>query len=363
MLAGRVRFLLPLLIFAAGSVQGEVDRFDRWDVNKDGRIVMEEAPPRLRAAFKEVDTDGDGAISREELRKIAPLLADSTTYDFLHDIDYVGDGLFAQRLDLLLPKEREGKKLPLIVFIHGGGWQTGVKEEGIPMLRELLVEGEYATATINYRLSEQAKWPAQILDCKAAIRFLRAKAADYGIDPDRIGVIGISAGGHLASLLGTTPGIGALDGTLGPFPQTDTRVQCVVNLFGPQDLLTINEQGASDEVMTGYRRGYERLLFGDEIENVPEAARQASPVTWVTKDDAPFLTAHGTKDLLVPFAQAEEIHAALTKVGVESCLIAIEGGGHGFTNAELSERIRLFMDKHLRGREGEISCEPIVLGH
>jgi acetyl esterase/lipase len=356
----RALALLSLLL-GIGNLHAQVDRFDRWDVNKDGKITPEEAPRGLRAKFAEVDTDGDGSISREELRKIAPLLADSATYDFLHDIDYVGDGLFAQRLDLLLPKDREGKKLPLIVFIHGGGWAQGAKEDGISILRAFMVEGDYATATLNYRLTDQAKWPAQIHDCKAAIRFLRSKAAVYGFDADHIGVIGISSGGQLAAMLGVSGGVDVLDGNLGPACNETTKVQCVVNLFGPQDFLTINGQAAADPVMAEELESTELKLFGDKVANVPDIARQASPVTWITKGAAPCFTAHATKDPEIPYAQAEEFHAALKKAGAESWLIPMEGGGQGMLNCEVNERIRTFLDKNLCGKPGDISSERIVI--
>ena len=225
------------------------------------------------------------------------------------------------------------------------------------MIRALAAGGDYVAATINYRLTREAAWPAQIHDCKAAIRFLRGNAAEYGIDPGRIGVIGISAGGHLVSMLGTSGGVSSLEGELGAFPGASSRVQCVVNFFGPTNFLSFYGKDTTparirDADMIG-------PLLGREEPVVLANAKAASPVSWVSEDDAPFLTAHGTKDRLVPYAQAQEIDGALTRAGVESHLIEMTGAGHGFDSPDLNRRIKLFLDKHLYGRPAEIPEDPI----
>ncbi|MEO5913670.1 MAG: alpha/beta hydrolase [Luteolibacter sp.] len=271
--------------------------------------------------------------------------------ELLGNVDYVGKGDPAQTLDLLVPQDHATKKRPLVVFIHGGGWNSGRKEDGLAAMRLLSSTGDYVTATINYRLSQEAVWPAQIYDCKAAIRFLRGKADEYGIDAENVGIIGMSAGGHLVSMLGTSGEIAALEGDIGPFPKQSSRVQCVVNFFGPTDFLTMSGDALQPNPVTA--------LLGGIGPDLKEKAKQASPVTWVTKNSAPFLTAHGTKDPLVPFAQAEEIHQALLKAGVESHLIAMQGAGHGFSNNTLNQRIHQFFDNHLRHQTGAISDEPI----
>lgn len=269
------------------------------------------------------------------------------------NIDYVGAGNPRQTLDLIAPGAHPEKKLPLVVFVHGGAWNSGSKNDGLPLINLISASGDYAAATINYRLSQEAAWPAQIFDCKAAIRFLRGKADEYGIDPDNIGIIGMSAGGHLVSMVGTSSGIAALEGDLGAFPKVSSKVQCVVNFFGPTDFLTMSGDALTPNPITA--------LLGGTGPELAEKAKQASPVTWVTQSSAPFFTAHGTKDPLVPFSQAEEIDAALKKAGVESHLIAMQGGGHGFVNDTLNLRIRQFLDNHLRHQSGEISDAPIPL--
>ena len=169
--------------------------------------------------------------------------------------------------------------------------------------------------------------------------------------------MGASAGGHLVAMLGTSGGIETLEGSLGSFAKQSSRVQCVVNFFGPANFLTFFGKEVAIEKLR--RDNMAVRLLGKEAEEIKANARAASPVNWITKDDAPFFTAHGTKDTLVPFAQAEELHGALGKTGVESHLIAMEGAGHGFVNPELNRRIKLFLDEHLRGIEGDIPSDPI----
>jgi acetyl esterase/lipase len=284
---------------------------------------------------------------------LAHLTVASAAPELIRNIDYVGAGNPRQTLDLIAPGAKPARKLPLVVFVHGGGWNSGNKSDGLPLIRLISASGDYAAATINYRLSPEATWPAQIFDCKAAIRFLRGKADDYGLDPANIGIIGMSAGGHLVSMLGSSGGITSLEGNLGPFPKQSSKVQCVVNFFGPTDFLTMPGDPTQPNPVSA--------LLGGVGPDLREKARLASPVTWITKTAAPFLTAHGTRDPLVPYSQAEEIHAALRKAGVESHLIAMKGAGHGFANNALNLRIRQFLDNHLRQQSARISSEPIEI--
>ncbi|MCW1886778.1 alpha/beta hydrolase fold domain-containing protein [Luteolibacter flavescens] len=350
--------LFPLL--ASVAIAQEGDPFASLDKNKDGKLTLTEIPEPLRPQFPLVDANGDGVVTKEEFLAVISGQGSGGTVaemEHLKDIDYAGADNPRQKLDLILPKDRKAKKRPMVVFVHGGGWQAGRKEDGLDIIRAVTATGDYAAATINYRLSQEAKWPAQIHDCKAAIRFLRAKADEYGIDADHIGVVGMSAGGHLVSLLGTGNDDPGLEGTLGAFAKVSSRVQCVVNFFGPTDFLTGLIPDADADRSNG-RKMVQQLLGRDEKE-ARGNAKAASPVSWVTKDDAPFFTAHGTKDTLVPYSQATTIHEALVKAGVESHLVAMQGAGHGFASPELNNRIRLFLDMHLRGKPAEISSEPI----
>lgn len=357
-----MRCLLFLLLAPAAFAQ--VDPFAALDANKDGKLSLFEVPEAARGHFKSFDANSDSFVTKEEFIAAASGQTGGNTKAVVEttlfkDLDYVGAGNPRQKLDLVVQKDFARKKRPLVVFIHGGGWLSGRKEDIMDVVRLLAGTGDYAAATINYRLSQEAIWPAQIHDCKAAIRFLRAKADEYGIDPDRIGVFGLSAGGQLVSVLGTGNDEPLIEGTLGKFAKVSSRVQCVVNFFGPTDFLTYY---GSDTTMDRLSRANMISQFlGTKEEIIRENARQASAVTWVTKDDAPFFTAHGNEDTLVPISQAEKIHAALGTAKVESHLIVMKGAGHGFANAELNNRIRTFLDKHLRGQPGVISQEPIAV--
>jgi len=340
-----------LLLILAGSVTAgaQTDLFVTLDADKDGKVSLAETPEQLRPLFGKIDKDGDGFITRAEQQ--AATAAPAAAH--LRDVDYVGNGNPRQKLDLLVPADHAVKKRPLVVFIHGGAWKGGKKEDGLGVIRAISSTGDYVTASINYRLSDESVWPAQLHDCKAAIRFLRGKADEYGIDPDHIGVFGMSAGGHLVSMLGASGNNPELEGDLGAFPKVSSKVQCVVNFFGPVDFLTMGGDAMKPNPITA--------LLGGDAPDLREKARLASPVTWVNKDTAPFLTAHGTKDTLVPFSQAEEINAALAKAGVESHLITMVDAGHGFMSDDLNQRIRQFLDNQLRQQHGEISGEPIVI--
>jgi acetyl esterase/lipase len=213
--------------------------------------------------------------------------------------------------------------------------------------------GEYAVASVGYRLTGETIWPAQIHDCKAAIRWLRGNAVPYGIDPARIGVAGSSAGGHLVCLLGTTAGVAELEGTLGEHRDQDSRVVCVVNQFGPSDLSDTSEANDAAKSMVA-------KLLGGRPEDVPDVARAASPLAHITQDDAPVMCIHGTADQLVPYSQSTKLDEACRKAGVECVIVTVEGGGHGgFRNPEVAVRTKQFLDKHLRGKDAKISEEPL----
>ena len=257
----------------------------------------------------------------------------------LRDLQYVEDGHERNRLDLYLPEEAQDS-LPVIVWIHGGAWQAGSKDN-CPAVT--LVAKGYAVASVNYRLSQHAVFPAQIEDCKAAIRWLRANAAKYHLDPHHVGVWGASAGGHLVALLGTSGSVNELHGQGGNLDQS-SRVQCVVDWFGPSDLATM--AGAHNNPGSPESR-----LIGGAVQEHVEQARKASPVTYVSKDSAPFLIMHGDKDNVVPVGQSEALAEALKKAGVEVKLQIVTDNGHGgpgFTSPENRQLIEDFFAKHLR---------------
>jgi acetyl esterase/lipase len=263
----------------------------------------------------------------------------------LRDIAYVPGGHERQKLDLYLPAA--GKDWPLIVWVHGGAWRGGDKG-GCPALR-FLRDG-YAVASVNYRLSQHAPFPAQIEDCKAAIRWLRANATRHGYDAARIGVWGSSAGGHLVALLGTAGDVTAWDA--GPHPGASSRVQAVVDFFGPSDLARMGAQSGPDSKLDhDAPTSPESRLIGGPIRENRAKADAASPVTYVSRDDPPFLICHGDKDPTVPIGQSEVLHAALQKAGVDSTYHVVAGAGHGFgNNPEVNRRVAEFFARHLKGK-------------
>jgi acetyl esterase/lipase len=272
---------------------------------------------------------------------------------------YAGTDNPRQMLDLYLPAKPTGDKpLPVVVWIHGGAWLGGSKQSGRGMLVPLVASGNYVGVSVAYRLSNEATWPAQIHDCKAAIRWIRANAAKYRLDPKRIGVWGSSAGGHLVAMLGTSGGVKTLEGTLGKHLDRDSRVTCVVDYFGPSDMLTIGQYPS--QLKHNAPDSPEAKLLGGPIGETLDAAHRASPTSYASKGDPPFFIVHGDKDLVVPYNQSERLTEALRKVGVPVTFVTVKGGGHGgFRGEEPTRRVRQFLDKYLRGQDVEISAEPI----
>ncbi|HUT33488.1 MAG TPA: alpha/beta hydrolase [Planctomycetota bacterium] len=257
-------------------------------------------------------------------------------------------------LDLYTPTESKGK-LPLVVWIYGGAWRNSWMHDALPSgnaVRVLVGRG-YAVASISHRLSQDAVFPAQIEDCKGAIRFLRANAMKYSLDADHIGVWGGSSGGHLAALLGTSGGGKELEGNTGGNLGVSSKVQCVVDFSGPTDLMKL-EAGCAGFYKPPRLSPPAQLVGGPTSEH-RELAVRANPITYVTKDAPPFLIAHGEKDTLVPINQSEMLLEAIKKAGVEVTFEVIKGGGHGGATPAQEERLlRLvtsFFDKHLKGVE------------
>ena len=272
-----------------------------------------------------------------------PTLPEGTRVE--RDLEYVPGGHQRNKLDLYLPAKAE-RPLPVIVWIHGGAWWAGSKE-GCPAVP--LVAKGYAVASINYRLSQHAQFPAQIEDCKAAIRFLRLVAKKYGLDADHIGVWGASAGGHLVALLGTSGGVKDLEGKEGGHLDQSSRVQCVVDFFGPTDFTTM--RGSHDNPNSP-----EAQLLGGPVQANQAKAARANPITYVSKDDPAFLIVHGEEDRTVPIGQSELLHAALERAGVPSEFVRIPAAGHGgpgFQTPENRKRIEAFFNRHLKPAQGK----------
>lgn len=311
-------------------------------------------------ALKQFDKDGDGKLSQDERQEARrawrnrqkpqtkPAGSVPQGVRALRDIEYARVNGTSLRLNLFLPKKSD-KPLPVVVWIHGGAWQSGNKDQcpAVP-----LAEQGYAVVSINYRLTDLATFPAQIHDCKAAIRWVRAHAKDYGLDPDRIGAWGSSAGGHLVALLGTSGGVKELEGDVGGNLEYSSRVQAVCDFCGPATFR--REDLPGDSEWLGKPEGpkvLQKLLGGPLDENL-DKARAASPVSHITKDDPPFLIVHGDKDNVVPVRQSRVLAEALKKAGVDVTLRIVPGAGHGVGSLDNQRLAKEFFDRHLKGESG-----------
>lgn len=263
--------------------------------------------------------------------------------EVLKDLIYASINGRMLLLDLYLPTSGH-RPVPVILWVHGGGWRQGSKENALGA--RLASEG-YAVASINYRLSGEAIFPAQLEDCKAAVRWLRAHAADYGLDQNRIGAWGSSAGGHLAALLGVTGDHIEFD--IGDNLAYSSAVQAVCDYYGPTDLTVIG----STPGYTVHARAdsAESLLLGGAASANLQKAAAASPVSYISADDAPFLIVHGTNDPVVPPAQSKLLYDALVEAKVEADLHMVENAGHGgpeFASNEMLKTVVSFFNRYLR---------------
>lgn len=292
------------------------------DLDSDGRLSLEEY-----ISF-DLDPGNGGAVPLPENVKLVP------------NLPYAGTRDPRQQVDVYIPRQRsvEGP-LPVIAYIHGGAWRMGSRVMARRQVVPHVASGRYAAVSIGYRLSWQDAWPAQIHDVKAGIRWIRAHAAEYGFDPTRICAMGSSAGGHLSAEVGTTNGVRAVEGTLGAHTGQSSDVHCAIDFFGPTDLTSFEHR------QTEITRSALLTLLGARPEEIPERAREASPLYQVDPEDPPFLIVHGTRDALVPYAASVDLAEALRKVGVSVVLQKIDGGGHGdFFGPEITRRVRAFLE-------------------
>ena len=291
-------------------------------------------PCRCRVALVALALLAPAAVAQKP-----PAVPDGVAFEA--GVEYANpDGQHLQ-LDIARPKAGDGP-FPAVICIHGGGFRAG-KREGYDGLCIKLAQQGYVAMTVTYRLAPKYPFPAAVHDTKAAVRWARANAAKYKIDPDRIGVTGGSAGGHLAQFLAVTEGVKEFEGD-GGNPDQSSRVACVVNVYGPSDFTkSYGKSVDAAEVLP--------LWLGGNLETAKKTHVRASPLNWVTPNAAPTLCIHGTEDKYVAHEQAVWLRDRLKAAGVEAELLTLEGAGHGFKgkDAETAEKALVaFFDKHLK---------------
>jgi acetyl esterase/lipase len=257
------------------------------------------------------------------------------------DLEYSNVGQRSM-LDIVRPKASSNEKRPAVLLVHGGGFRRGNRQSQLPVAIKLAERG-YVAAAVSYRLSPRHQFPAPVEDVKAAVRYLRANAARFGIDPDRIGAMGGSAGGHLVLFLGLTPNVAEFEGS-GPNREYSSRVSCVVNYYGPTDFTQSYAKSVdAAEVLP--------LFLGGDLKSNRLAHMRSSPLNWVTPQAAPVLSIHGTEDTFVAYEHSVWITERLLAAGVPAELETIPGAGHGFKggDAERAEqRAFAYLDKQLK---------------
>lgn len=253
------------------------------------------------------------------------------------DVDYVGDGLIGHRLDVHLPLKGKAP-YPVVIAVYGSAWfSNSSKEETFKVgLGQKLLESGFAVVNVNHRSSSDARFPAQIQDIKAAIRFIRGNSEAFSLDNSFIGITGWSSGGHLSALAGTTnntrtdtiAGLAVdIEGKLGKYTHESSHINAVVDWFGPTDFLIMDKCGSS--FAHNEAKSPESSLIGGPIQENPAQCALANPSSYVNAQNPPFLIFHGDKDPLVPHCQSQQLYDKLQQAGIKSELIIVAGGGHG----------------------------------
>lgn len=322
----------------------------RNDKNGDGKVTKDEAVGLLLKNFDAVDKNSDGFVDADELKAVGARMNGGRSQKnrpkrqvqvpenviLKTDIAY-RDGNKKWKLDLARPRTPAKQPQPAIVFIHGGGWQSGDKGGGL--WRSLPIEYAtkgYVCISINYRLLNDGTILDCIADCKCAVRWLRANAKQYNVDPDRIGAFGISAGAHLVSVMGLATREAKLEGD-GPFADQSSMVQAVCCAAPPTDFINWKRDKKPDPTKKALSRMFGKL-------DLDKARRQASPVTYASKSAPPFLIIHGTKDTTVPVSQGDALYESLKKADAEDLTyMKLKGFGHGVFNQ--SKKTKPAMEK------------------
>lgn len=338
---------------SAATFPSDEDRlrpeWQSFDKNRDGVVSISEVPPMMAVTMGRTE-NGDGVVTLAEYvaYNLDPggssqiPLADNVR--LISDVPYAATGNPRHRVDIYLPKKPTvAGPLPVIAYVHGGGWAVGSKLMGRPQMMQLVNSGRYVAVSIGHRLIWEAPWPAQIHDVKAGIRWIRGNGQKYGFDAGRICAVGTSAGGHLVAVLAVTGGDPALEGNVGGYLDQSSKVKCVVDQIGPIDLRSTSAG------LAALKQNVESLLGGDPAAR-PQVAAQATPLTHVDPSDPPFMIIHGTKDPLVGYQESVDFDKALRAAGVPVVFQTIEGGGHGDfgkASAEVARRTAAFLERNL----------------
>ena len=269
-----------------------------------------------------------------------PLSAQTMEYK---DVVYAEAQGKARALDLYVPHA----DAPLVVYVHGGAWRAGTKADGVPMF---LVDAGYAVASLEFTQTPEAPFPANVHDIKAGIRYLRANAAQYGFNAEKIVISGASSGAHLAVLVGVTNGHAELEGTVGSNLDTSSDVQAILSYFAATDLTTILSQSTPFGV--GVREPGLTLLLGALPDAVPELAQLASPVYQVDANDPPLLLLHGDRDPQMPVNQSLQMLGTYQEHGLDVAFIPVHGAAHGgqlFNEPKYTEQVIAFVKRTIGG--------------
>ncbi len=271
----------------------------------------------------------------------------------IRDVEFASTPHGPLLLDIYMPETFSDTPLPVLMYIFGGGWFIGNRHQVRIFHWQNFAQHGYAVVGISYRLSHLDTFPAQIHDCKKALRWIRRNAENYNFDPQRIGVFGSSAGGHLSALMGTSGDVLELEGPLeaggedylGP-------VQAVADFMGPTDMGQAQAQRRKPGMSWVARGSIATSLFGDRITNMPELVKAANPLTYIKPGMPPFFIVHGEKDRVVPLGQSILLHEALQGSGNESELIILKGKAHthvkAYSTDEMFSKLRAFFDRHLK---------------
>jgi acetyl esterase/lipase len=336
--------------------------FLRLDKNNDGKLSGRELNTTSAGLIKAIDTNRDGVITAGEDERYF-LGENRIRQNDMKGIKksshpYANNDNLRQAVDVYQSLSPLKTNLPLLIFIHGGGWRSGSKDSGIRHLSAYVRSGNYVGATIGYRLSAEAQWPAQIHDCKAAIRYLKANADTFGFDIEKIAVFGTSAGGHLSCMVAVSGNAAALEGRIGGNLEQSSSVTCGISYFGPTNFLRMNDYpGRMDHDAAD---SPESMLIGRPIQLAKDETQKANPESYVDKDDPPMLFIHGSNDPVVAHNQSVLLSNRLKPLGVSGEIITVGGGGHGgFKNPRIKELERLFFEVHLLGARHEIRSQTI----